>query len=351
MSSAHDPAEPGGDRVRVRADVVPVQRIADLESKRVARAQPARLHAAPDDCVPERAGVVGHDHQLDALLARVAGAIDHHLDPVQLAHHERERRRLAETEPLERAGPLDGEESVLVGDVTDVGAAMLAVLDPLEVGLPVRRIHHEEIAAALDPVDDQVVDDPAPLVRQQRVLRTTDLDLVDVVREERLEQLASRRPLDVELAHVRDVEDAAVLAHGPVLRNDSLVLDRHLPAGEGNHPGAERHVALVEGRAKQGLHARRMLMPRHRLGGADQERPCRLRRCDRFPLGRFCRRATYRAGTTELRGCRRELRSRLPRASSCAQPHPLPPAAPRAACAGSARARSRWRSRSLAPRP
>ena len=36
------PAEPGGDRVGLGRDVVPVQRVADLEPQRVARAEPAR---------------------------------------------------------------------------------------------------------------------------------------------------------------------------------------------------------------------------------------------------------------------------------------------------------------------
>ncbi len=56
------------------------------------------------------------------------------------------------------------------------------------------------------------------------------------------------RPLDLELAHVRDVEDAAVRAHGAVLRDHALVLDRHLPAGEGHHPRAGGDVAVVERR-------------------------------------------------------------------------------------------------------
>ncbi len=143
---------------------------------------------------------------------------------------------------------------------------MLAILDPLEVAFPVRRVDDEQIAAALDAVDDQVVDDPALLVGQERVLRPADVDLVDVVREQRLEELPGRRPLDVELAHVRDVEDAAVLTHRPVLGNDALVLHRHLPTGEGHHPRAQRDVALVERSPEQRLHARRMLMkPGHSL--------------------------------------------------------------------------------------
>ena len=41
------------------------------------------------------------------------------------------------------------------------------------------------------------------------------------------------RALDLELAHVRDVEDAAVVADREVLGDHALVLDGHVPAGNG----------------------------------------------------------------------------------------------------------------------
>ena len=128
--------------------------------------------------------------------------------------------------------------------------------DPLEVGFAVPGIDDQDEPAALDAVDDQVVDDPAALVRQKRVLGTADVDLVDVVREQPLERRRHLRALELEPAHVRDVEHSAVLAHCPVFGNDALVLDGHLPAGEGHHACAERDVTLVERRAEQGLHAR-----------------------------------------------------------------------------------------------
>ena len=74
---------------------------------------------------------------------------------------------------------------------------------------------------------------------------------VDVVREHRLQELLRRRAVDVDLAHVRDVEDAGVGANRLVLGDDALVLDGHLVAGEGHHPRAERDVALVERRAQE----------------------------------------------------------------------------------------------------
>src|SRR5687768_3611274 len=81
-----------------------------------------------------------------------------------------------------------------------------------------------------------------------------------------------------------------------MLRDDALVLDRHLPAGERNHARAQRHVTVVKRCAEQRLHARRMLMLRHRLGVADHKAvPASL--VPPLPLGRSAarKRATDRA--------------------------------------------------------
>ena len=118
--------------------------------------------------------------------------------------------RLGEPEPLDRARALDGEQRVLVGGVAHLGAADLALLHPRVRRLAVARVDDEQVVVRVDPVGDQVVDDPAALVREQRVLRLAVADPVEVVREQRLQQLVRVRALDVELAHVRDVEDAAV---------------------------------------------------------------------------------------------------------------------------------------------
>ena len=63
------------------------------------------------------------------------------------------------------------------------------------------------------------------------------------------------RPLDVELAHVGDVEDAAVAPDGEVLGDHALVLHGHLPAGERHHAGAERDVSVVQRRRPEAVGA------------------------------------------------------------------------------------------------
>ena len=54
--------------------------------------------------------------------------------------------------------------------------------------------------------------------------------------------------LDVELAHVREVEEAGALADGPVLLEDPRVLERHEPPAELDELRAERAVALDDRR-------------------------------------------------------------------------------------------------------
>jgi hypothetical protein len=104
-----------------------------------------------------------------------------------------------------------------------------------------------------DSVGDQVVDDPPTLVRQQRVLRFAGREPAEVVREGALQKLGCMRALHLELAHVRDVEDAGIRPHCSVLRDHSLVLHGHLPAGKRHHPRSELDVPVVERRMQERL--------------------------------------------------------------------------------------------------
>ena len=74
-------------------------------------------------------------------------------------------------------------------------------------------------------------------------------DSVEVVREQSLQQLVRPRALDLELAHVRDVEDAAVRPHGAMLGDDALVLDGQLPPRERDHAPPGIDVTVVQRRA------------------------------------------------------------------------------------------------------
>src|SRR5438045_1880074 len=61
-------AHPAQTRLERRAalrQVVAVERIADLEPQRVARAEAGRCRAGSEELVPERPGLMGGDHDLD----------------------------------------------------------------------------------------------------------------------------------------------------------------------------------------------------------------------------------------------------------------------------------------------
>src|SRR5579862_3202474 len=62
------PAETGRERIGVRPDVVPAQRVADLEPQRVARAEPTWHDTALDHSIPQLSRILVHAHQLAAVL-------------------------------------------------------------------------------------------------------------------------------------------------------------------------------------------------------------------------------------------------------------------------------------------
>ena len=234
-----------------------MKREACFEPQRVPRAEAARNDAAREHAIPQRRRVLCHHEELASVLARVPGAVDHAVDPVDLGHRERESRCGREPQPLHRMRPLDGQEGVGIRHVAHVRAGHLPLLQPAEIGGAVRGVDDQQEPEFVELVDDEVVDDPAGIVRQQGVLRLADADLAEVVGERRLQQLGGARPLDLELAHVRDIEHAGVVANGAMLRDYALVLHRHLPAGEGDHARAEHRVRIVQRRSLKDLRHRR----------------------------------------------------------------------------------------------
>ena len=95
----------------------------------------------------------------------------------------------------------------------------------------------------------EVVDDAAVLVAAQGVLRLARGDAVEVVGEAGVQEVLGAAAGDQRVAQVRHVEEADALTHGRVLGDDTAagVLDRHRPAAEVGHLGAERHVLVVQG--------------------------------------------------------------------------------------------------------
>ena len=101
---------------------------------------------------------------------------------------------------------------------------------------------------------------PPAVRQQQRVAHLPELQALEIARRQRLQRGGGGRVVrtgEEALAHMRDVEQAGVLARPAVLGEDALVLDRHGIAGEGHHARAELDVQIVEGGAAERFRFRR----------------------------------------------------------------------------------------------
>ncbi len=256
------PAEAGLDRVVVLVEVVAVEVEADLEAERVSGAEAGWSRAVLRERVPDLRGSIRRDQQLDAVLACVAGAGHEAADAGDLGGGGPETLRGIALEmafeDVACVRALEGEHRVVGGGVRDgdvEGRCLL--LEPREVLLVVGGVRDgEELAVALEAVGEEVVEDAAVGLAEDAVLGAFVGDLAYVVGEDPLEELLRLRPGRLDLAHVRDVEQAGARADVHVLLADALVLDRHLPAGERNEPCVGGLMTLVERRASEGLGGR-----------------------------------------------------------------------------------------------
>ena len=79
------------------------------------------------------------------------------------------------SQDLARVRSLHGEHRVAVGDVADADVEVAApAAEPGEVGLVVGGVGDDQVAVVAKPVDEEVVDNPAVLVAEARVLGPAD---------------------------------------------------------------------------------------------------------------------------------------------------------------------------------
>ena len=135
-------------------------------------------------------------------------------------------------------------------DIVASGQAPSAMsLQPREIFIDLRCVDNEQKLLCIGPVEDQIVDDPAALIEHQRILRLANIKGRHSIREQRVEPFRRFRAPDQELAHVRDIENPAMLPHRSVFIEDARVLNRHLPPGKIHHPSAGGKMSVVKRRA------------------------------------------------------------------------------------------------------
>src|SRR5690606_33898528 len=144
-----------------------------------------------------------------------------------------------------RPGTLESQEGPAVAVVSKLGSLRS---EPGKVRLAVGRVDHDEDPLRREAVADHVVDHLALVVDDDGVERPAVLDSAEVVGDQPAAGLERAGPLEDEDAHVRDVEEAGIVAAGVLLQHGG-VLDWHLPSGEFHHLRAGTKVGVIKGGA------------------------------------------------------------------------------------------------------
>lgn len=156
---------------------------------------------------------------------------------------------------LGRFRTLQREQRALVemveGDL--VGQVFAQMADVVPFG---RAVDHQ-IERVGPARDHQVVEHTAVLVEQQRIALLAELEGRQVNRQHRFDRSIEIGAGQEQLPHVRHVEQPGIRPGPFVFGNDAPVrpgiLDRHVIAGKGYHPGTARAVPAVQRQRAQHL--------------------------------------------------------------------------------------------------
>ena len=81
-------------------------------------------------------------------------------------------------------------------------------LHPDEIVADAGRVHDEKVTFLADAIEDEIVDDPALFIEEQRVLALAVAKDEGVVREQSIEPRSRAGAAHFELAHVGNVENS-----------------------------------------------------------------------------------------------------------------------------------------------
>ena len=238
-----------------------------LQAKGIARSQAAGQQAELLTCLrhflpyPGAGGLVGGQVDLKAILAGVAGARDEHVGkatdraPGEPIVFDRAQIHLGQFgQRILRARSLDGELRVVVAVVADVDAGEGSDLgaNPLVVFLPGAGVDDQQIVVVAELVHQDVVDKRSLGIEHGRVLRLADGELRRIVHGKGLDGRQRARAAELDVAHVADVKQPYSGADRHVLGGNAGVFDRHIPASEIDHFGAELPVDTIQCGLAQG---------------------------------------------------------------------------------------------------
>ncbi len=242
-------------------EFVAVERHACFEAEGVAGSQAGRdkpvAFAGFKECFPQRGSVRVRDVDLEPVFARVAGAgqqqvlsADGHLNSRVVLELRDQGVLLRRDEPQHdgfRIRTLDSDQGGPCGGVLDNNVETRRTLLQLRCNnCSVARIRHHEELLRTPTVRDEVVDDAAVGVADQRVLGFAVGDRGQLAHQGVVQEGGCFRAGHPDFAHVGEVEQAGRLAHRVVLSQLGVVLEGHLPAAEVREGRAGLFVLLIE---------------------------------------------------------------------------------------------------------
>ena len=120
-------------------------------------------------------------------------------------------------------------------------------LQPREIFIDLCGVDNEQKLPCGSAVEDQIIDYSAATIQHERILRLANLKGRHAVGEQRVKPFRRLQTPDEELAHMRNIENPAILANRAVLIQDTRVLNRHLPPCEIHHSRARGNMFFVKG--------------------------------------------------------------------------------------------------------
>ena len=245
-----DPSETRLERRGLFIEILSPERIAHLESERVASTETARNPAGLDQILHQIGAAIRRHRNLGASLPGVSGS---RRDRTKRSRYcpstIRKRPGMTPSTASTTCGrirPLHGQKRRLVPKRPHVGPRWCALDEPPEDVVEVRSVRHHPVPIVAEPPHDHVVDHAAAFVERHAVLSTPRIDFDDVVAQLASHEFGRARPFDEEAPEVGDVEHAGAVAYGVMLCDDAVVLDGHRPAAEVRETRTELGVEVMQ---------------------------------------------------------------------------------------------------------
>ena len=227
-----------------------------ITGSQTSRSQPKRLTCGGES-LPQFHGISVRHEQLKTIFTGVAGACQQHIHPGDGNRH---RSVVFDLTHRVLIGSTSGQQNLLsTRTLHSNQGGFLRLIDELHIKIAQALTHGSEIVINIggighhqellvtQAVGDEIINDTALIVRQDRVLGAAGLQDRHIGDQRVVEERCGVRSGDAELTHVGEVKDPGAGAHGLMLGNIVSVLERHIPATEVGERGTQFFVDGVQG--------------------------------------------------------------------------------------------------------